>query len=58
MGFNKRIILPKYQLQQMVYDHGVDYVVKYYAKADVVMGDVESVEYLKSLQEIVKKNKK
>jgi thiamine pyrophosphokinase len=58
MGFDKRIILPKPQLQQMVYDHGADYVVKFYSKADAIIGDVDSMEYLKSLQEIVKQNKK
>jgi len=58
MGFDKRIILPKHQLQQMVYDHGAEYVVKYYAKADAVYGDTDSMEYLKSLKEIINKNKK
>jgi thiamine pyrophosphokinase len=58
MGFDKRIILPKHQLQQMVYDHGAEYVVRYYAKADAVYGDADSMEYLKSLKEIINKNKK
>lgn len=58
MGFDKRIILPKYQLQQMVYDHGAEYVVKFYSKADALIGDVDSISYLKQLQEIVKQNKK
>lgn len=58
MGFDKRIILPKYQLQQMVYDHGAEYVVKFYSKADAIMGDADSISYLKQLQEIVKQNKK
>jgi sRNA-binding regulator protein Hfq len=43
MGFNKRIMLKKYQLQQMVYDHGVKYVVDYYSKADAIIGDAETI---------------
>ena len=58
MGFDKRIILPKHQLQQMVYDHGAEYVVRFYSKADAVIGDADSISYLKQLQEIVKQNKK
>ena len=58
MGFDKRIILPKHQLQQMVYDHGAEYVVRYYENADAIMGDIDSMEYLKSLIEVIKQNKK
>jgi hypothetical protein len=58
MGFNKQVILKKHQLQQMVYDHGVEYVIKYYSKADAVIGDAESVDYLKSLKVTLKENKK
>lgn len=57
MGFNKRIMLKKYQLQQMLYDHGVKYVVDYYSKADAIIGDADSLDYLKSLKKILKENK-
>lgn len=57
MGFNKQSILTKHQLQQMVYDHGVEYVVKQYSKADAVVGDSDSIEYLESLRIILKENK-
>ena len=42
----------------MVYDHGADYVVRLYEKADALIGDSNSIEYLHSLQNIIKSNKK
>jgi len=45
MGFNKKYLPAKYQLQQMVYDHGAEYVVRLYEKADALIGDSNSIEY-------------
>lgn len=42
----------------MVYDHGVEYVVKLYSKADALFGDTNSIEYLHSLHEILKNKQK
>jgi hypothetical protein len=58
MGFNKRYVMTKHQLQQMVFDHGVEYVVKLYSKADALVGDSDSIQYLHSLEKILKENKK
>jgi hypothetical protein len=58
MGFNKKYLPEKYQLQQMVYDHGAEYVVRIYESADALIGPSNSIEYLHSLQNIIKSNKK
>jgi hypothetical protein len=58
MGFNKKYVLPKHNLQQLVYDHGVEYVVTLYSKADALVGDSDSIQYLHSLENILKENKK
>lgn len=58
MGFNKIYVPPKHNLQQLVYDHGVEYVVRLYSKADALFGDVDSIEYLHSLENILKNNSK
>jgi hypothetical protein len=42
----------------MVFDHGVEYVVKLYSKADALVGDSDSIQYLHSLEKILKENKK
>ena len=49
MGFNKRIIPDKITLQNMVYDFGVEEVINRYKKADMLMGDSESMAYLQSI---------
>lgn len=56
MGFNKRYIQPKHQLQQMVYDHGVEWVVKHYKSADVLIGDEDALDYYYGLCTIVNNN--
>jgi hypothetical protein len=56
MGFNKRHLPAKHILQQMVYDHGVEWVVKNYASADVLIGDGDSVDYIYELQILVNNN--
>ena len=53
MGFNKRHLPAKHILQQMVYDHSVEWVVKNYASADVLIGDGDSVDYIYELQILV-----
>ena len=49
MGFNKRIIPDKITLQNMAYDFGVEEVINRYKKADMLMGDSESMAYLQSI---------
>ena len=49
MGFNKRILPNKITLQNMVYDFGVESVVKRYINADVLFGDVESKTYFETI---------
>ena len=49
MGFNKRILPDKNTLQNMVYDFGIEEVVKRYNKTDMIMGDVESMAYLQNI---------
>jgi hypothetical protein len=56
MGFNKRYVQPKHALQQMVFDHGVEYVVDFYKSADVLIGDADALDYLHGLQVIVYNN--
>lgn len=49
MGFNKRILPNKITLQNMVYDFGVESVVKKYINADVLFGDAESKTYFETI---------
>jgi|TARA_R110000744_G_scaffold7458_2_gene25875 hypothetical protein len=49
MGFNKRILPDKERLQNMVFDHGLEWVVEKYSKADMLMGSVESQSYYQNL---------
>jgi len=39
-----------------VYDYGVEWVVSKYGKADVLMGDSESVDYINRLIQIKNEN--
>lgn len=58
MGFNKVILPTKHELQQMVYDYGVEYVLKLYRKADALIGPSDSMDYLHSLNNTINYNKK
>lgn len=49
MGFNKRILPDIGKLQNMVFDHGLEWVVEKYSKADMLMGSVESQSYYQNL---------
>jgi hypothetical protein len=49
MGFNKITLPSKDTLQSMVYDYGVKEVISRYEKADMLMGDSESMAYLQTI---------
>ena len=50
MGFNKKHVPPINILQQMVYDYGVDYVLKQFESADALIGSVESIRFLEQIR--------
>lgn len=50
MGFNKKHIPTIDILQQMVYDYGVDYVLKQFESADALIGNVESIRFLEQIR--------
>jgi hypothetical protein len=49
MGFNKMIVPSINIVSAEVYDYGVEWVIQKYGKADSLMGDAESVEYINRL---------
>ena len=49
MGFNKRYLPIKEELEHMVFDFGVEHVINNYKSADMLMGSAESLAYFKSL---------
>jgi len=51
MGFNKKYLPEKKQLEQMVYDYGAEYVIHRFTnvKVDALMGPSDSFDYLKLL---------
>jgi hypothetical protein len=49
MGFNKMIVPSINIVSAEVYDYGVEWVIQKYGKADCLMGDAESVEYINRL---------
>jgi hypothetical protein len=49
MGFNKMFVPSINIVSAEVYDYGVEWVVQKYGKADALMGDSESVDYINRL---------
>ena len=49
MGFNKMIVPSINIVSGEVYDYGVEWVIQKYGKADSLIGDAESVEYINRL---------
>lgn len=51
MGFNKKYLPQKKELEQMVYDYGAKYVIDRFtnAKIDALMGPSDSFDYLQLL---------
>ena len=56
MGFNKMFVPSINIVSSEVYDYGVEWVVSKYGKADVLMGDSESVDYINRLIQMKNEN--
>jgi hypothetical protein len=56
MGFNKMYVPSVNIVSAEVYDYGVDWVVQKYGKADALMGDSESINYINRLIKMKNEN--
>jgi hypothetical protein len=56
MGFNKMYVPSVNIVSAEVYDYGVEWVVQKYGKADALMGDFESINYINRLIEMKNEN--
>ena len=56
MGFNKMYVPSVNIVSAEVYDYGDDWVVQKYGKADALMGDSESINYINRLIQMKNEN--
>ena len=56
MGFNKMYVPSVNIVSAEVYDYGVEWVVQKYGKADALMGDSESINYINRLIQMTNEN--
>ncbi len=56
MGFNKMYVPSVNIVSTEVYDYGVEWVVQKYGKADALVGDSESINYINRLIQMKNEN--
>lgn len=56
MAFNKMYVPSVNIVSAEVYDYGVEWVVQKYGKADALMGDSESINYINRLIQMKNEN--